>query len=138
MKSRVISKLDSFAKRISPPGTADCSGSQNFAVPVTVIVVRVATAPAEPMASSARLTRNWGSWGDGVVAQEPRTTDNSTAVRMRVITLPLFLNRIKIPRPPARASSIPPPRRTLAAPLLDAQAGLTDQPRPLGGFRAQV
>ncbi len=50
-------KVDSFAKRGSPPGTSDCSGSQYFAVPLNEEVLVPASRSAPPIASTARLTR---------------------------------------------------------------------------------
>ena len=52
-------------------------------------VFRLDTAPAGPMASSARLTRCWGSGGGGgIVAQEPTKRDNNAADKMRFMTFP--------------------------------------------------
>src|SRR5262245_10965821 len=85
-KSRVISNVDSLAKRISPPGTFDCSGSQNLAEPFRTRVPMVAVAPVGPMASSARVTIMPGSRGAGggmLCPQDAMKRDNRTADKTR-------------------------------------------------------
>src|SRR2546430_6365868 len=56
-RSCSTSKLASLAKRISPPGMSDCSGSHCFVVPFAETVLIAARRSAPPIASTARLTR---------------------------------------------------------------------------------
>src|SRR5258708_38459770 len=56
-RSCQTSKLVSLAKRISPPGTSDCSGSHCLVVPFADTVLIPARRSAPPMASTARETR---------------------------------------------------------------------------------
>src|SRR3989442_6289885 len=56
-RSCSTSKLVSLAKRISPPGMSDCSGSHCFVVPFAETVLIAARRSAPPIASTARLTR---------------------------------------------------------------------------------
>src|SRR5688572_24423236 len=55
--SVIPSKLDSLAKRGSPPGASDCSGSQYLALPLKAMVLVLASRSAPPIASTARFTR---------------------------------------------------------------------------------
>src|SRR5918999_6288012 len=65
--SMMPSKPVSLAKRGSPPGASDCSGSQYFALPLKAIVLMPASRSAPPIASTARFTRFCSRVG---VAQE--------------------------------------------------------------------
>ena len=52
------SNVDSLAKRISPPATADCSGSHIFTVPRVETILTPARVSAPPDAWTARATRS--------------------------------------------------------------------------------
>src|SRR5262245_50358493 len=56
-RSVVVWTFASAAKRGSPPGTSDCSGSQYFTVLVLLDVLMPESARAPPMASAALFTR---------------------------------------------------------------------------------
>jgi len=73
------SSLASAAKRGSPPGTSDCSGSQNFTEPLLVVVLIAESAWVPPMASAALLTRPCSFV---VVAQESRKHAPASAARL--------------------------------------------------------
>src|SRR5207249_2228860 len=78
-----VSKLASLAKRISPPGTSDCSGSHCFTVPLIVTVLTLAhVSPPNP--SAARLTRSCSR--DGPLAQDtkPRIEKRTTNARFMI------------------------------------------------------
>src|SRR5262245_41503980 len=69
---------DWLAKRASPPGTSDCSGSQYLAVPLNATLLTPARRSAPPIASTARLTRFCSRLG---VAQEATRTALHRATR---------------------------------------------------------
>src|ERR1700741_220591 len=83
-------KLDSLAKRASPPGASDCSGSQYFAVPLYAAVLVPAKRSAPPIASTARSTRPCSRVG---VAQETTRTALQRATRVCFTGPPLGVGR---------------------------------------------
>src|SRR5512134_465161 len=70
--------LASLAKRASPPGTSDCSGSHCLTLALTSMVLIAAMRSAPPMAFTARSTRLCSRLG---VAQETTRTAQDSATR---------------------------------------------------------
>ena len=56
--SVTASKIDSAAKRASPPATCDCSGAKCFTVPFTYSVLTAPSLSTPPAAVVARVTRS--------------------------------------------------------------------------------
>src|ERR1044071_6815322 len=94
--SAARSNLPSAAKRGSPPGTSDCSGSHHFIVPLPLAVLIEFRALVPPMASAALLTRLCSLVG---VAQDPRIKAPKSAASAYLIVSSCRVGREENTRP---------------------------------------
>src|SRR2546426_6294784 len=81
-----ISKVESLASRISPPGTIDCSGSHWRTVPLIETVLTAFRVSAPPIAWTARFTRSWLYDVAGALATT--TSDKARSETTRFMGLP--------------------------------------------------
>src|SRR5437867_12219932 len=81
-----ISKVESLASRISPPGTIDCSGSHWRTVPLIETVLTAFRVSAPPIAWTARFTSS-GLY-DVAGALATTTSDKARSETTRFMGLP--------------------------------------------------